>query len=75
MYEASCAGVELTRHGYRPVKGLVAPGERVFVRCTDTTRYGGEVAWIDPKSVIVRSEPCEHSGGGPDVGVAFREPA
>ena len=66
-YQASCAGVELSPDGYRPLRKPVKPGQEVFVRCVDTTRYGAKVAWLDPKTVLVTTEPCEESGGLPGV--------
>ena len=66
-YRATCAAVRLTSRGYRPRTSLVQPDEEVFVRCTDTTRYGRAVAWIDPKSVVVSTEPCEESRSLPGV--------
>lgn len=53
-YTAVCAGVELAGRGAPRFRGIVDPGRRVFVRCRDTTPYGGRTAWIDPGSVTVR---------------------
>ncbi len=66
-YTAECGRVRLTAGGYRPQDGSVAPGKKVFVRCTDTTAYLGRPAWIDPKTVLVRTAPCESEGTGPGV--------
>jgi hypothetical protein len=66
-YSAECAAVELTRHGYKPLQGSVKPGQGVFVRCTDTTRYRGAPARIDAKTVVVRTTGCHESGRQPGV--------
>lgn len=66
-YQAACAGVEPAASGYRPLRGKVPAGERVLVRCTDTTEYDGAPARIDPASVVVRTTPCEDAGRSPGV--------
>ena len=58
-YRATCAAVGRATHGTRPLIGAVESRERVYVRCTDVTRYRGTTAWIDPTSVEVRVVPCE----------------
>lgn len=62
-YEASCVGVELTPRGHETLRGDVAAGERVFVRCSDKTKYPAAPARIDTASVTVRTVPCDGSGG------------
>ncbi len=66
-YTSRCAGVELTGQGYTPLRGKVSPGDRVFMRCTDTTPYRGTPVRIDAKSVVVRTTPCHEEGGQPGV--------
>ena len=61
-YEASCAGVERTPRGHQPLRGDVAAGDRVLVRCSDETKYPAAPARIDTASVTVRTTPCDGSG-------------
>jgi hypothetical protein len=62
QYRATCSGVRLAGRDAPRFRRLVEPGQEVFVRCRDTTRYGGRTAWIDPSSVTVRRTPCESEG-------------
>ena len=48
--------------GHQPLRGDVAAGDRVFVRCSDTTKYPAAPARIDTASVTVRTVPCDGSG-------------
>ena len=61
-YAGSCAAAEPAGDGYRTIRGVIDPGDKVLVRCKDVTRYGGRTAWIDPSSVTVRRIPCESEG-------------
>ena len=62
-YSSSCESVQIVPPGHQPVHRKVAPGQRVLVRCTDTTKYAGAPARIDRKTVVVKTTPCEDSEG------------
>jgi hypothetical protein len=67
-YSAHCEAVQIAPPGHQPVHRKAAPGERVLIRCTDSTRYRGEPpARIEAKTVVVKTTLCNESEGQPGV--------
>lgn len=56
-YAFGCVGGTRTPDGFRPQRGLVEPGDRIFVRCPDTVRLNGAPSRLPPEVINVVHRP------------------
>ena len=64
-YAFGCVGGRATADGFERLDRLVAPGERVLVRCPDTVRLNGAPGRLPPEelNVVLRPVPGQDGPG------------